>query len=136
MIRRLPCSRCGEVVSCSPSIADAICGRCHTAQPRQQQVRRSPAPATLPGNILAEMLRQKGYTPRGCRCNEHIAQMNAWGIAGCRENIETIIDWLEQSAKQTTLRGKALHIPGLRGLGRHRLRALVEGALEVAETQL
>jgi hypothetical protein len=36
-----------------------------------------------------------------CQCGQRIGQMNAWGPAGCRENLETIVDWLaEEAAKR------------------------------------
>ena len=30
----------------------------------------------------------------GCQCQSHIAEMNARGPAWCRENVDTIVDWL------------------------------------------
>jgi len=29
-----------------------------------------------------------------CGCEDRIAEMNRWGVEGCRRNIETIVDWL------------------------------------------
>lgn len=36
-----------------------------------------------------------------CGCGDRVAQMNAWGPKGCRENLDTIVGWLwEESQKR------------------------------------
>lgn len=32
----------------------------------------------------------------GCQCAAHAAQMDAWGVAGCREHRSEIVEWLRQ----------------------------------------
>lgn len=34
-----------------------------------------------------------------CSCNARAAQMDVWGPDLCRENIETILDWLKEQAE-------------------------------------
>jgi len=59
----------------------------------------------LPGDSLHNLLDRLGYpTEPGCRCLEHIAQMNTWGKVKCREELDTIVGWLEAEAKE---RGEA-----------------------------
>lgn len=38
-------------------------------------------------------------TPQ-CGCVNRIAQMNAWGLAGCKRNFETIVGWLKDEARK------------------------------------
>lgn len=59
--------------------------------------KRAPRPATV-GTELKRLLRELGITDfAGCGCNEHVAQMNAWGIDGCREHFETIRGWIQEA---------------------------------------
>ena len=53
-------------------------------------------PAAGPGDHLHRIILEmfcEGPTAK-CGCEDRIAQMNQWGIEGCRTNIETIVDWL------------------------------------------
>ncbi len=34
----------------------------------------------------------------GCGCRNRIMQMNLWGVVGCREHMEVIVDWLLSEA--------------------------------------
>ena len=36
-----------------------------------------------------------------CRCGERAAAMDALGVAWCEQNVEEIVGWLEEEAKQT-----------------------------------
>lgn len=48
-------------------------------------------PGTELGRLIPDWLaKQSG----GCKCSDHAAQMDAWGIDGCIENREIIIKWL------------------------------------------
>lgn len=35
-----------------------------------------------------------------CPCYEHARQMDRWGPEGCRENLETIMEWLREESKR------------------------------------
>jgi hypothetical protein len=55
-----------------------------------------------PGTELKSLLSQLGATPTAsCGCDEKTHQMNAWGVAGCREHREEIIGWLKKSYAAT-----------------------------------
>lgn len=53
-----------------------------------------------PGDHLHDaILRWVGESPTsGCQCTSRIAQMNAWGPAGCREHLDEIVGWLVEEA--------------------------------------
>lgn len=58
---------------------------------------RAPRPLLQsgPGTELAAILKELGVIEwRGCGCTAKVQQMNEWGVAGCRENFETIRGWL------------------------------------------
>jgi hypothetical protein len=38
----------------------------------------------------------------GCNCNPIIAEMNAWGVDGCREHFDEIVAWLATVDQGTT----------------------------------
>jgi hypothetical protein len=42
----------------------------------------------------------------GCQCEPKMAQMNAWGVDGCREHFDEIVGWLREGAKQFDRRTK------------------------------
>lgn len=55
----------------------------------------------LPGDSLHSMLDKWGFQVEpGCPCLEHIAEMNRKGKRWCRENISTILGWLETEYKR------------------------------------
>jgi hypothetical protein len=58
-------------------------------------------PAEGPGAELARLIGDLGLSgEQGCECAARAAQMNAWGVEGCRERAEEITTWLrEQGAK-------------------------------------
>lgn len=35
-----------------------------------------------------------------CKCDEHAAQMDAWGPDGCEQNIGTILGWLRAASEK------------------------------------
>lgn len=67
---------------------------------------RTPKPVPIvplgPGTELKTLLASIGLTPQGCRCETRVAQMNQWGIEGCRQpaNREAIINWLRTEEKK------------------------------------
>lgn len=70
-------------------VARVICG-C-TAVP--------PVPLYGPGSELVSLICELGADPNNhCDCAAKAAQMNAWGVAGCREHRAEIVAWLWESA--------------------------------------
>lgn len=52
-----------------------------------------------PGGELAEILRTMAVEAGpGCDCKARQAQMDAWGVAGCREHRAEILAWIEDGA--------------------------------------
>lgn len=48
-----------------------------------------------PGTELKKLLAELGIKSfAGCSCEKHAAQMNAWGIDGCRGHFEEIREWV------------------------------------------
>lgn len=78
-----------------------------------------------PGTALKVMLRRLGFhATTGCPCNDNARLMNAWGSDGCRQNIQTIVGWLKEEAKQR-------NIPAPEAL----LKTLVHAAIRVSESR-
>jgi hypothetical protein len=54
--------------------------------------------AAGPGSELKKLLAKLGITSfDGCGCESKVAQMNRWGVAGCRENFDTIRGWIAEA---------------------------------------
>jgi hypothetical protein len=52
-----------------------------------------------PGTELKAILATLGITHQpGCDCNAKAAQMDAWGVAGCRSNFNQIVVWMRDGA--------------------------------------
>lgn len=52
-------------------------------------------PGKGPGTELQKILKSLGINPKpSCDCNGKAAQMDFWGVAGCREHRETIVGWM------------------------------------------
>lgn len=50
----------------------------------------------LPGDKLHSVLQGIGYEIEpGCQCLDHLEEMNRRGKQWCRDNISTIVGWLE-----------------------------------------
>ena len=83
---------------------------------------------------MRKILHEHGHYPRpGCSCKSKIRQMNAWGVDGCREHIDEIVDWLvEAAADHGKLARIVVRLPGVRLLARAEIRRLVELAIERA----
>ena len=60
---------------------------------------------TGPGTELANILKILGIDARekGCSCRSHAKKMDREGPQWCRDNIETILGWLEKEAKKRKL---------------------------------
>lgn len=68
---------------------------------RSKNVHHRPVVRGGPGTELKSMLREMGIAPKGCGCDDRARQMDSWGVAGCRANLPTILNWLqEQQEKQ------------------------------------
>lgn len=68
-----------------------------------------PLPADGPGTELTLLLKSYGVeATTSCPCKAYARRMNAWGVVGCREHRQEIVDWLkthrEQSSWRTQLR--------------------------------
>lgn len=51
---------------------------------------------------LKKLLTELGVTNfKGCGCNDKAAQMNRWGVDGCRENFDTIRGWITEAQAAT-----------------------------------
>lgn len=51
------------------------------------------------GTELKKLLARIGITPsKECKCNARARAMDVRGIAWCRANVETIVDWLQEAA--------------------------------------
>ncbi len=61
-----------------------------------------PPPPAGPGTELKKLLKLVGITANpNCSCNRRARVMDEKGCEWCRENIETIVDWLgEEAAKR------------------------------------
>lgn len=57
-------------------------------------------PAVGPGTELTAMLKLIVDDESCSMCGLRAAQMNAWGVAGCREHRTEIIDWLMVAANE------------------------------------
>lgn len=97
--------KCGRRygVSGGVSFACRICGRrlgeTSPAPSASAGLAAQPQPPTCegPGTELKALLASLGLTPAsGCDCNARAAQMNAWGVDGCREHRDEIIAWLQE----------------------------------------
>lgn len=98
----------GAICHCTHSEASALHGtkpavtvclsRCQfrqttDAQPQSRRVRG-------PGSILAGLFQTLGFKrDGGCGCAEMQVKMDAWGVEGCREHQDEILDFLEAKAK-------------------------------------
>jgi hypothetical protein len=74
-----------------------------------------------PGTRLKNLIGWFIETPPGCDCENRSQIMDAWGVKGCRNNLNTIINWLDEAAL-------------LKGINITRLgiKALVESVLYVS----
>lgn len=62
-------------------------------EPRQLQTGRG-----YPGAELAALLAELDIQEEGCGCKKFARKMNRWGVAGCREHRQEIVDRLKEKA--------------------------------------
>ena len=87
---------------------------CHTS---------APASSGGAGTELKALLASVGITAKpGCKCNRRAAEMDRLGVDWCRQNIETIVDWLQEEAYSR-------HLPFIRAAA----RLLVKRAIAKAD---
>lgn len=80
-----------------------------------------------PGTELEKLLAWFASPSDKCGCRKHAAQMNAWGVEGCRANLETIIGWLLNAADQSGWPSGPMT--------RYAARLLIKKAIQNAEKQ-
>lgn len=51
-----------------------------------------------PGTELKKILSWFAVDTPSCKCTDRANLMNVWGPEGCRNNINTILDWLQEEA--------------------------------------
>ena len=89
-----------------------------------------------PGTELKKLIAAKGYQikSQGCGCSDRAKQMDRWGVARCREKIDKIVKWLEESAAEAGwLERLAVSIPGINIVAKHEIKKLVNEAIDQAE---
>lgn len=66
--------------------------------------RFSLTPLVGPGKELKKLLKLFGIIPEpGCQCNKRAAYMDQMGCQWCRDNIDTILGWLQEEANKRGL---------------------------------
>jgi hypothetical protein len=66
------------------------------ARQAAELAQRRPTPTEGPGTELTAILASLGITAAvGCDCKEKAAQMNRWGVDGCRKHFWEIVGWLK-----------------------------------------
>lgn len=89
-----------------------------------------------PGTELKKLIAAKGYQikSQGCGCSDRAKQMDRWGTARCREKMEKIVKWLEESAFEAGwIERFAVSIPGINIVAKHEIKKLVNEAIDRAE---
>ena len=97
------CGACGFAVTLAGDVGTAVpaavCGKPSTL--RVYAGETSGGPGTRLKGLLAAVGIVAG--PK-CRCGERAAAMDALGVAWCEQNVEEIVGWLEEEAKQRGIR--------------------------------
>tara|TARA_R110000824_G_scaffold95111_3_gene228868 strand:- start:1244 stop:2578 length:1335 start_codon:yes stop_codon:yes gene_type:complete len=57
-----------------------------------------------PGTELSKLL-PKQLESRGCACKDYAKKMNRWGVEGCRQRFDSIVEYLVTKGKATPLLG-------------------------------
>lgn len=87
--RFVRCLVCGLRAGPTPHAFDRIYSPCRGV------------PITRPGSELAAILKSVGLEPDAadtCGCRAMLLKMNIWGVEGCREHREKIVEHLRKSA--------------------------------------
>lgn len=54
-----------------------------------------------PGTVLKVLLARLGLpSVPGCNCKDRALTMNSWGVEKCRQEVDTISEWLAEAAKK------------------------------------
>lgn len=95
----------------------------------------SAMPKARVGSRLKQRIADLGYVAeQGCGCNSLAANMDRWGIDGCRKRIDEIVDHLEEQAKKAgTLERMAVTLPLVKTQAR---RFLVDLVTEVINLEV
>lgn len=57
-----------------------------------------------PGDKLKAIFRKLGIDKgKGCKCDQHVNLMNSWGAEKCKQEIDTIVGWMEEASKELKL---------------------------------
>ncbi len=91
-------------------------------------------PLRGPGDFLHDRIKKwfAASPYGGCNCAGRIKQMNAWGVEGCRTNIDTIVGWLQEEAKKHHWLTKlAAFMPG----SGYTIKQFILGAIDEAEAE-
>ena len=89
-----------------------------------------------PGSHLKDLLAEKGYRikSQGCGCNSKAKKMDSWGVKKCRNKIDEIIGWLEESAKEAGwLERLVVTAPFVKNFARKEIEKLVHEAIARSE---
>ena len=86
------------------------------------------------GTELGIILNKLKFEPKpGCKCDQHIQQMNINGTKWCSENEGTIISWLEEEARRANLPFTKL---GAALLVKHAIRKAKKQKLRLSENKV
>ena len=97
------CRNCHEPIRCG---VYRVCPALDAARPVQSGGVFSAPPTSGPGTELHKLLMAFGIRPRkGCGCEDYARQMDVWGVEGCRQRREEILDRLVQEAEKRALLG-------------------------------
>jgi hypothetical protein len=97
--------------------------------------------ATGPGTELKKLLQSLGIPNAWCEgCKGRAKQMDAWGVEGCRQHLDTIAGWLKEAAdkQSAAVKLQAAWQAVLTGTWVNPLdpyRSLAERAIAAAEQQ-
>lgn len=95
-----PCFSCADC-----GVATFSCSDSHEGDdPLPELIQRAVTLKLVkPGSELKILLSKLGIMSGGCNCDRHARMMDEGGPQWCRQNIETIIGWLEEEAKRRRL---------------------------------
>lgn len=100
----------------------------HPAYPRERYDQPAP-PTGGPGTELGRLLSRFGIVADGeCACKSNAARMDTLGSQWVRDNLETVVGWLEEEAQK---RGPVVRL----AFSRVAARALVLKACQMADAQ-
>lgn len=104
----LRCAACGHErwgTYLDPSMYKRRCDQAAASLRQLRQVIDAQEEAG-PGTELTALLGGLGVAKKCRRCKQRAQQMNLWGVAGCREHFDTIVDWVRKEYKAASLKEK------------------------------